>query len=169
MSRALITILALVMIGCLANPPVRQAEATGAEEERLVAIAKRELKRRDLPLPVDYTVVVENVTIGDETGNPPREVYGVWFTFTYRGKRDAFYSVYINKGSDRIDQVSDLRNAEAVNFKEPRALTGDVVGPGWLKSELPQIIKFDQCDTGGVAVSADDRSVGAWHERHQNC
>jgi hypothetical protein len=111
-----IILLATLATGCLGNARTQQREIVGAERERLVKIAKQELRRRHLVLPHDHDVVVENGEIGNEIAPLPRKVYGVWFRFTYRGKREVFYSVLIDKRSGRIDQVSDLRTAKLQAF-----------------------------------------------------
>jgi hypothetical protein len=116
MNKLSFTILAIIMTGCLGNAQTRQGEIVGAQREKLVAIAKQELKQRNLPLPRNYDVVVENGKKINEVDPSPREFYGLWFTFIYRGKRDAFYSVFIDKRSGRIFQVSDLRTAKVHKF-----------------------------------------------------
>ena len=109
MNKATIFILAILTMGCLGGPRPRQSEITGTDRERLITIAKNELKRRNLALPHYYSVVVENGKISNEIDRSPREVYGVWFNSSRRGEERAFYSVLIDKRSGRIDQVSDLR------------------------------------------------------------
>lgn len=116
MNKFIIIILAILTTSCLGNARTRQGEVIGAQREKLVAVAKQELKRRNFPLPHDCEVVVENGKFMNEIDTSTRELYGVWFTFTYRGKRDAFYSVLIDKRSGRIDQVSDLRTVKYHKF-----------------------------------------------------
>jgi DNA relaxase NicK len=116
MNKSISIILAILTTSCFGNPQTLQGEITGPQREKLISVAKQELKRRNLPLPRDYNVVVENGKFMNEIDTSARELYGVSFTFTYRGKRDAFYSVLIDKGSGRIDQVSDLRKVKYHKF-----------------------------------------------------
>jgi hypothetical protein len=118
MNRYIVITFAILTAGCLGHSLTRPGEVIGADREKLVEVAKKELKRRSLPLPHDYDVVVERGEIGNEIDHSPREVYGVWFSFTYRAKRGAFYSVLIDKRSGRIDQVSDLRGLKLHVFGE---------------------------------------------------
>jgi hypothetical protein len=117
MNKLTIIICAVLMIGCLENVYAAQREIIGPKRAKLIEIAQQELKRRHLPLPRDYDVVVENGKIITELDEPVRKVYGVWFRFTYWGKRDMYYSFLIDR-RDKIIQVSDLRHAKVRVFGE---------------------------------------------------
>lgn len=116
MNKSIIIIFAMLTTGCLGSVRTQKGEIIGTDREKLVGIAKQELKRRNLALPPDCDVVVENGKIINEIDNSPREVYAVWFSFTHRGNRGAFYSVLIDRRSGRIDQVSDLRTVKLRAF-----------------------------------------------------
>jgi hypothetical protein len=96
-----------LLTGCAATygQPVRTKELNRAA---LIQLAKDELGRRGRDLPRLYEVEFENGEIGNEVG-PPRPIYSVSFLFVYRGQKRAMYTVFIDKRSHKIDQVSDYR------------------------------------------------------------
>jgi hypothetical protein len=116
MNKSITVVFAIVATACWGSAQTRQGQIVGVQRGKLVARAKQELKRREMPLPRHYDVVAETGKIINEVDIAPREYYAVWFTFTFRGKRDAFYSVFIDKYSGRIFQVSDLRTVRVHKF-----------------------------------------------------
>jgi hypothetical protein len=112
----IIIVFAMLTTGCVGHAQLRESEIIGISREKLIWTAKVELKRRNLPLPRDYRVVVENGKVTNEVDASPREVYGVWFSVSHRGNVRALYSVLIDKRSGMIDQVSDLRTVKLQAF-----------------------------------------------------
>ena len=73
-----------------------------------VEAAKRELVRRNLPLPKDYVVKVSDSFAFIEF-EPTRRIYIVSFAFKYRGKPGVVYEVNVDKRSGKVDDVTNLR------------------------------------------------------------
>jgi hypothetical protein len=103
MNKLILVTAFLLLAGCAGT--YRQPELDRAA---VVQLAKDELGRRGLDLPRFYEVEFENGEIGDEIG-PPRPIYSVSFFFVYRGHKRAVYTVFIDKRSHKVDQVSDYR------------------------------------------------------------
>jgi hypothetical protein len=79
------------------------------QRNEIIQIAEREIDRRQIHLPPDYDITVdEGVTVFPL--EKPQEELVVRFTFTYRGKRDVVYKVLINKRSKKIDDFIDYRD-----------------------------------------------------------
>lgn len=97
----------LLLAGC-AGTYQQSARTKELDQAALIQLAKDELGRRGLELPRIYEVEFENGEIGNEIG-PPRPIYSVAFLFLYRGHKRAVYTVFIDKRSHKIDQVSDYR------------------------------------------------------------
>jgi len=97
----------LLLAGC-AGTDRQTARTKELDRAALIQLARNELGRRGLDLPRFYEIEFENGEIGNEIG-PPRPIYSVSFLFVYRGHKRAVYTVFIDKRSHKIDQVSDYR------------------------------------------------------------
>ena len=107
MNKLILVTAFLLLAGC-AGMYQQPARAKELDRAAVIQLAKDELDRRGLDLPRFYEVEFENGAIGDEIG-PPRPIYSVSFLFVYRGHKRAVYTVFIDKRSHKVDQVSDYR------------------------------------------------------------
>ena len=104
----LILITAFLFVAGCAGTDRQSGRTRELDRAAIIQLAKDELSRRGLELPHFYEVEFENGEIGNEIG-PPRPIYSVSFLFVYRGHKRAVYTVFIDKRSHKIDQVSDYR------------------------------------------------------------
>jgi hypothetical protein len=104
MSKVFIISCCLALWGCTSHPRPSGA----SQRNEIIQIAKHEIDRRQIRLPLDCDIMVdEGVTVfpaGDA-----REEFIVRFTFAYHGKRDVVYKVVIDKRSEKIDDFIDYR------------------------------------------------------------
>jgi hypothetical protein len=95
----------LALLGCLSHP----RPSDGSQRNEIIQIAKREIERRHIRLPLDCDITVDDGVTVFPVGKA-REEFVVRFTFTYRGKRDVVYKVVIDRRSRKIDGFIDYRD-----------------------------------------------------------
>jgi hypothetical protein len=104
MSKVFVISCCLALLGCISHP--RPSDVSQRNE--IIQIAKREIDRRQIRVPLDCDITVDEGVTVFPVGNA-REEFIVRFTFTYHGKRDVVYKVVIDKRSRRIDDFIDYR------------------------------------------------------------
>lgn len=105
MSKISVIICCLALLGCISQP----RPSDGSQRSEIIKIAKREIDRRHIHLPLDCNITVDEGVAVFPLGKP-REEFIVQFTFTYRGKRDVVYKVVIDRQSRKIDDFIDYRD-----------------------------------------------------------
>ena len=92
-------------MGCVSHP--RPSDVS--QRDGIIEIAKHEIARRQIRLPRDYDVTVDEGVTVFPVGKA-REEFIVRFTFTYHGKHNVIYKVVIDRRSRKIDDFIDYRD-----------------------------------------------------------
>jgi hypothetical protein len=121
MRSASVVTLMLLFVGCAITP------------EQAVSIARREVERRNLPLPNHYVTTITLSELIEEFELPHRELWYV--TFTRPGAKKPLYEVTVDKYNHTIESFTDdskLVPSEAVPLPtsgEHRGLTRRCIQP----------------------------------------
>ena len=105
MSKVIVLILCLGVLGCVSHP----ATSTVSRRDEAIQIAKGEIERRHIRLPSDCEITVVDGVRNEEL-RELQEEYFIRFTFTRGGKRDVVYHVQVNKRSRKVDGFLDYRD-----------------------------------------------------------
>lgn len=106
MNKVIMFLLASAFVGICQTRA--EGDLSPSVRKKVIAIAGRELQRRNIVLPPTYDVSALRMEMVTEV-RPRRPLYEVNFHFVYRGKKRLIYSVVIDKRSLKVVMFSDDR------------------------------------------------------------
>lgn len=101
----------LLFSSCVTDKPAAHYGGGTVDRDQAIKIAKTEIRRRHLLLPIGVSATVEDSWV-DEEFVAPRAIYLVHLSNGSRGKRVLLYKICVNKRTGAIEDFTDMKDIE---------------------------------------------------------